>query len=91
VKYFVYIIQSQIDGSYYKGFSTNPSIRLIQHNNKECSYTSIKTPWVLVYVEEMNSKTQAIFRERNLKKATHERIRALLIHPKNIVNRFTQG
>jgi len=89
--YYVYIIQSQLDESYYKGYSENPSLRLIQHNQKDCNYTSRKTPWILVYVEEMQSKTAALIREKNLKKATHERIAALLIHPKNIVEQFIVG
>jgi len=88
MKYYVYIIQSQFDGSYYKGYSEHPLLRLIQHNNKECNYTSHKTPWTLVYIEEIESKTAALIREKNLKKATLERIKALLNHPKNIVHLF---
>jgi hypothetical protein len=42
----------------------------------------VKIPWRLVYVEEMNSKREALIREKNLKKATIERIRALIDHPK---------
>ena len=86
--YYVYIIQSQVDGSYYKGYSEHPVLRLFQHNNKESNYTSHKTPWSLIYIEEMESKTAALCREKNLKKATAERIKALLNHPKNIVYRF---
>src|SRR6185295_20117507 len=81
MSFYVYIIQSELDESYYKGYSENPSVRILQHNNKECSYTSNKCPWRLVYVEEMESKRAALIRERNLKKATIERIMALLIHP----------
>jgi putative endonuclease len=55
--YYVYIIESQVDGSYYKGYSENPRLRLIQHNNKESDYTSHKVPWILIYVEENASKT----------------------------------
>ena len=86
--YFVYIIQSLQDNSYYKGYSEHPGHRLIQHNNKECNYTCHKIPWRLVYVEIHESKREALIREKNLKKATQERIEALLNHPKNIVNDF---
>ncbi len=86
--FFVYIIQSKLDGSYYKGYSEQPSIRLIQHNNGESVYTSQKGPWELVYVEELESKTTALIREKNLKKASKERIMALLNHSKNIVAQF---
>lgn len=80
--FYVYVIQSLNDNIFYEGFTESPLRRLMQHNNKESSYTSAKTPWRLVYVEEMNSKREALIREKNLKKATIERIRALIDHPK---------
>jgi len=86
--YYVYIIQSLIDGSYYKGFSEQPAIRLLQHNNGESSYTSAKMPWQLVYVEECLSKRDALIRERVLKKYSHAQIRKLVVLPKNIVAQF---
>ncbi|WP_369327738.1 GIY-YIG nuclease family protein [Danxiaibacter flavus] len=86
--FYIYIIQSEIDNSFYKGYSENPAQRLIQHNNKESHYTSSKVPWRLVYVELMPSKREALIRERNLKKATRERLRALIVGPKNIVGQF---
>jgi len=39
-------------------------------------------------VEEMSSKKEALIREKNLKKATVERIIALVAHPKNIIHKF---
>jgi len=86
--FYVYIIQSLDDDSFYKGFTENPLQRLVQHNNKESHYTSAKTPWKLVYVEEMSSKKEALIREKNLKKATIKRIQALIVHPKNIAVQF---
>jgi putative endonuclease len=86
--YYVYIIQSLSDNSFYKGFTESPLQRLAQHNNKESNYTSKKTPWKLVYVEELVSKKEALIREKNLKKATVERIESLIMHPKNIINHF---
>ncbi|MBK8702047.1 MAG: GIY-YIG nuclease family protein [Saprospiraceae bacterium] len=35
MNYYVYIIQSQVDSSFYKGFSTQPLSRFQQHNNGE--------------------------------------------------------
>ncbi|HRG82452.1 MAG TPA: GIY-YIG nuclease family protein [Chitinophagaceae bacterium] len=86
--FYVYIIQSEKDNSYYKGYSMNPHIRLQQHNNRESTYTAGKCPWKLVYVEELGSKKEALIREKNLKKATLERIEAVIRHPKNIVQQF---
>jgi predicted GIY-YIG superfamily endonuclease len=48
-------------------------------------------PWKLVYVEELKTKTEALIREKNLKKADKERILAIISHPKNIVGRFSVG
>ncbi|MFT3933606.1 MAG: GIY-YIG nuclease family protein [Chitinophagaceae bacterium] len=86
--YYVYIIQSEANNSFYKGFSENPSQRIIQHNAGETYSTKHLVPWKLIYVEEIPSKKDALIREKNLKKATRERIIALLNHPKNIVQRF---
>ena len=88
--YYVYIIQSLADHSYYKGYTEFPLQRLLQHNNKASQYTSGKIPWKLVYVEQMSSKKEALIREKNLKKATVERIEALLKHSKNIVSSFQE-
>ncbi|NCI50832.1 GIY-YIG nuclease family protein [Sediminibacterium roseum] len=89
--FYVYIIQSDDDKSFYKGFSEDPLKRLVQHNNGESFFTSFKGPWKLVYVERCLSKTEALKREKNLKKASLERIQALIAHPKNIVSDFTKS
>ncbi|WP_445298478.1 GIY-YIG nuclease family protein [Lacibacter sp. H407] len=86
--YYVYILESEKDGSYYKGFSTDPSIRLVRHNRGETASTRHLLPWKLVYVELMATKSEALVRERNLKKAARERIQALLLHSKNIYKDF---
>ena len=65
--FYVYILQSGVDESFYIGFTENLEKRLNQHNNGESSYTSRKIPWKLVYFEEYNTKTDAIKRERFLK------------------------
>jgi putative endonuclease len=86
--YFVYILKSKADNSYYKGFSENPSGRLLQHNNGDCNYTSSKMPWELVYVEVLPTKKNALIRERALKKYSHVQIERLIESPKNIVRSF---
>jgi putative endonuclease len=86
--YYVYIIQSLHDNTYYKGYTEHPQLRLFQHNNSECAFTSRKRPWRLVYVEQMLTKREALIRERNIKKADTERIKALIHHSKNIARDF---
>ncbi|RYG24222.1 MAG: GIY-YIG nuclease family protein [Chitinophagaceae bacterium] len=88
MSFYVYIIQSLQDSSYYKGFSENPPLRLVRHNNGESRYTSGKVPWVLVYVEQLESKTSALKREKSLKKYSHDQLHSLIKTSKNIVNQF---
>lgn len=49
--YFVYIIFSEKNDVFYKGFSENPYERLVEHNENKSQYTSGKGPWKLVYLE----------------------------------------
>ena len=65
--YFVYLLQSEMDGSFYVGYSTDITRRLQEHNEGESRYTSKKRPWKLAYVESFNSKREALIRERFLK------------------------
>src|ERR1043166_6559423 len=74
MSFYVYIIQSEQDASYYKGFSENCMERLRQHNEGLSFYTSRKLPWKLVYMEEHESKVSALKREKNLKKTSLERM-----------------
>jgi putative endonuclease len=85
--FYVYIIQSERDLSFYKGFSENYEERLKQHNEGLSIYTSRKIPWKLVYAEEHLLKASALKREKNLKKATIERIQALIVSDKNLLNK----
>jgi len=66
MKYFVYIIISLKDHSYYKGFSENPYQRVIQHNKKESKYTATKIPWKLVFFQSYLLKSEALKREKVL-------------------------
>lgn len=65
--YFVYIIQSLKDGSYYVGQTKDIERRLEKHNKANSGYTATKKPWKLVYSEEFRTRTEAIKRERFLK------------------------
>ncbi len=66
--YSVYILQSQADGSFYTGYTSDLNRRLDEHNSGKTRYTSKKRPWILFYSEEGLSKKDAIIRERFLKK-----------------------
>jgi putative endonuclease len=91
MQFYVYIIQSGKDSSYYKGFSEDPAVRLLHHNNGKSKYTSTKLPWKLIYVEAFETKKEALIREKALKKYSHEQILKLITLSKNIVSQFSVG
>ncbi len=66
--YYVYIIQSELAGTYYVGSSQDPEKRLEKHNRPHKGFTARKQPWKLVYKEAFESKTEALQRETYLKK-----------------------
>ncbi|RKE02533.1 GIY-YIG nuclease family protein [Marinifilum flexuosum] len=66
--YCVYILQSQMDQSYYIGYTSNIENRLTYHNQGRSRYTRKKIPWLLMYSEKYNSKRDALIREKFLKK-----------------------
>ena len=65
--YFVYILQSEKDGSYYIGHTSNLEERLKRHNEGRSVYTRGRLPWKLVYHEILNSKREAAKREQEIK------------------------
>ena len=66
-KYFVYAIQSQIDGRIYVGLSNNPEKRLISHNKGDTKSTKPYRPWTLFYIKEVSSRLKARLEEKKLK------------------------
>jgi putative endonuclease len=85
--YYVYIMKSSVDGTYYKGFSENYLQRLEEHNAGLSKYTSLKTPWILIYVEEHPDKRTALIREKKLKRCKAEYFEWLVGQPTNILKR----
>ncbi len=65
--YFVYILQSEKDGTYYVGCTGNLEERLRRHNQGRGSYTKGKGPWKLIYEEVFHSRGEAMKRERQIK------------------------
>ncbi|MBP7478145.1 MAG: GIY-YIG nuclease family protein [Chitinophagales bacterium] len=86
MNFYVYIIQSECDGSFYKGFTENPIQRIEQHNLGECTYTSKKIPWKLVALLQFETKREALIKEKKLKKYSNESLRALIQSDQNKLN-----
>ena len=67
MRYFVYILQSQKDQSYYIGFSSDLDNRLKRHNAGREKYSKHKVPLDLIWYTEKNTRGEAIKLERKLK------------------------
>ena len=67
VMYYVYIIQSQLDGKLYKGFTSDVEKRIKAHNRGEVKSTRKRRPFKLIHQEVFQSKSEALKRERFLK------------------------
>jgi putative endonuclease len=85
--HYVYILKSLKDGTYYKGYSTDYTQRLHEHNYGRTNYTCDKRPWDLIYVEVQPSKKAALLRERKLKHCKCEYYEWLKMQPSNILNK----
>lgn len=66
-RYYVYVLKSEADGSWYIGYTEDLEKRIQQHNNGESLYTKRKTPWSIIYYEVSFDKFDAIAREKYLK------------------------
>ncbi|GAA4450471.1 GIY-YIG nuclease family protein [Rurimicrobium arvi] len=85
--HYVYIIESLLDGTLYKGYTTDYARRLEEHNSGLSKYTSTKLPWVLRYVEVHDDKTTALKRELMFKKQKRIYFEWLFEQPSNILKK----
>lgn len=67
MSYYVYVIQSEVDERLYKGHTSMLYERIKEHNNGKTKSTKGYMPWILVYHEIVDSKQEAIAREKFLK------------------------
>jgi predicted GIY-YIG superfamily endonuclease len=73
VAWFVYIIQSTVDGRLYTGISPDVATRIAKHNaGKGAKTTRRGRPWVLVHTEGPMALGAALRRERAIKKMSRE-------------------
>ena len=56
MKYFVYIIYSNLLDKYYIGYTSDLNQRILRHNDGWSRSTKAGIPWVLVYYEEFDTK-----------------------------------
>ncbi len=65
--YFVYILESLRDGSFYFGQTRDLNSRLARHNAGLEKYTSKKIPWKILWSCPVPTRGDAIRLERKLK------------------------
>lgn len=65
--YYVYILQSTKDGSFYTGSTNDLKTRVIRHNKGEVKYSSGHLPYKLVWYCAFKIKSKAIAFEKYLK------------------------
>ena len=53
MQYFVYILESEIDGRLYKGQTSDLDKRLQEHNSGKTKSTKGYIPWKLVHFEKL--------------------------------------
>ena len=65
--YILYILKSLKNGRYYIGQTSNIQSRIHRHNSKKVPSTAGLTPWVLVYLEFYETRSEVVKRERQIK------------------------
>ncbi len=66
--FFVYILKSDKDGSFYTGQCQDIAERVRRHNRGFTKSTKAKIPWHLAYFEQYDTRSAAIKRELQIKK-----------------------
>ena len=67
-KFFVYILQSLKDFSFYVGECDDLDKRMSKHFDGMSKYSATKRPWRLVYFEKYSTRSEAIKREKEIKR-----------------------
>ena len=78
MSYYVYILRCK-DGSYYTGYTKDVEKRFEMHKKGQGSrYTRMHEPEKLVYLEEFESRGEAMRRERRIKTLSHNKKQQLI-------------
>lgn len=64
----LYILRSESMSRYYIGFTLDVNERLKRHLSDHTGYTAKSKDWKVVHLEEFSTKTEALAREKQLKK-----------------------
>jgi putative endonuclease len=87
MSYYLYIIQSSKDESYYVGTTQNLDDRLARHNHGRSKFTKAKCPWQFVYFEEYPDRSCAMKKEYAIKRKKKRAYIEQLIRPSRPLGR----
>jgi putative endonuclease len=81
--FYTYVLQSELDGDFYVGFTKDLKLRFEQHEKGRVDSTKRRRPLKLIYYEACASQEDALRRERYLKtyngkRFIHKRIKSYL-------------
>jgi putative endonuclease len=68
VEYFVYILESEVNGKYYIGQTEDLQERVKRHNSGKNKYTRLYIPWELRWWKKFNTRSEAVKEERKIKR-----------------------
>ena len=81
--YYTYVLQSEVDGNFYTGFTQDLKLRFDQHTKGYVESTKNRRPLKLIYYKACLNQNDALKRERyfktyNGKRFIHKRIKSYL-------------
>jgi putative endonuclease len=65
--FYVYVLQSEVDGNFYVGFTRDLKLRFEQHQKGKVPSTKSRRPLKLIYYEACLNQVDALRREKYLK------------------------
>ncbi|MBI3342900.1 GIY-YIG nuclease family protein [Candidatus Gottesmanbacteria bacterium] len=74
MKGFVYILQSQTNGRYYIGSTSDWKRRIEEHNKGSSPYTRTTRPWVVKYLKEFETIEETRKKEMMLKRMKSRKV-----------------
>lgn len=87
---YAYIVQCS-DGTYYTGWTNDPQKRLAAHNaGKGAKYTKNRRPVEFVYLEECETKEDAMSREWHIKQLSRAEKEQLIQAESNTISKGTE-
>jgi len=81
--YYTYVLQSEVDGQFYTGYTKDLKLRFDQHNKGQVESTKRRLPLKLIYYEaclnpEDAQKRESYFKTYNGKRFLHKRLKSYL-------------